>query len=1000
MLRQRVAELEQSTTDSPAIARQKALLAVVTKIRQSLDLDSIFKSTATEVRKLLQADRVAIFRFDPGSGWTDGEFVSEDVLPSFNSAINARVRDHCFGENHARYYQQGRVWAADDVEKVGLLDCHLAILAPFQIRANLVAPILKRDELWGLLCIHQCSGPRQWQESEVEFATKIALHLGIAVQQAKLLEQAQKRSAELQDALAQVQKQQEQQARIADQERAMARVIERIRQTLDMETIFKATTQEVRQILNCDRVVVYRFKPDWSGEFMYESMTEGWQSLIVGPGLKVVWEDTFLQETQGGRYVRHETFTVDDIYTAGLTECHIEILEAFQVKAFVVVPVFVGDRLWGLLGAYQNTETRHWQKREVTLLVQVANQLGVGLNQAELLAQTNQQSSELRATVADLNAIVDNLADGLLVTDTSGQITRFNPALQSMFHLKEVDLKGTKLVEYFPPALVELVGQTERCEREVVTGDVQLEDGRAVQALATSIIKEAEGNEGEQCLGSVILIRDVTMEREVDRMKTDFLATVSHELRTPLTSVLGFASMIQEKFEEVVIPAVPNPDRKTKRALRAVATNVGIIVSEAERLTSLINDVLDIAKMEAGRMEWNFQPTDPVALLEQGMAATFSLFEKSQLQLVKAFEQELPAVLVDRDRIIQVIINLLSNAVKFTAEGNVTCRTVAQDDSLLISIIDTGIGIELEDCKQVFERFRQVGDVLTDKPRGTGLGLPICKQIIEHHGGKIWVESEVGQGSTFSFTLPLYLQEKGVDGTAVLPSHNVDAILQKLKTRVASATSTTARERKTILIADDDPNIRELLRQSLVAESYEVEEAANGKEAITKAKALEPDLIILDVKMPQMNGFDAAAVLKNDPTTMRIPIIMLSIVQDRERGYRIGVDRYLTKPIDRNALLTEVDQLLAQGISTKTVLVVDRDTSTLQTLSNALQTQGYKVIGASTGQEGIDKALSTKPDIIIIDSVLSQEPELVKVLRFSKDLENVSLIFLGETAEP
>ena len=999
MLRQRVADLEHSATGSPAIARQMALLAVVTKIRQSLELDSIFKSTATEVRKLLQADRVAVFRFEPGTNWMDGEFVSEDVLPSFNSAINARVRDRCFGENHARYYQQGRVWAADDVEKAGLLDCHLSILAPFQVQANLVAPILKGEELWGLLCIHQCSAPRQWQESEVEFVTKIALHLGIAVQQAKLLEQAQKRSAELQEALAQVQAQHEQQARIVAQERAMARVIEQIRQTLDMETIFKATTQEVRQILNCDRVVVYRFKPDWSGEFIYESMTEGWKSLIVGPGLKVMWEDTFLQETQGGRYVRHETLTVDDIYKAGLTDCHIEILEAFQVKAFIVVPVFVGDRLWGLLGAYQNAEARQWQKREVTLLVQVANQLGVGLNQAELLVQTNQQSSELQATVADLNAIVDNLADGLLVTNTSGQITRFNPALKSMFHLNGVDLKGTKLSEHFPAELVTLVGQTARCERESVNGDVQLEDGRAVQALATSIIKEAEGDEGEQCLGSVILIRDVTMEREVDRMKTDFLATVSHELRTPLTSVLGFASMIQEKLEEVVIPAVPNPNRKTQRALRAVATNVGIIVSEAERLTSLINDVLDIAKMEAGRMEWNFQPTDPVALLEQGMAATFSLFEKSQLDLVKVFGADLPAVLVDRDRIIQVTINLLSNAVKFTAEGQVTCQAVVQGNSLLVSIADTGIGIEAEDCKQVFERFRQVGDVLTDKPRGTGLGLPICKQIIEHHGGKIWVESQVGQGSTFSFTLPLHLQTNGTYGSTALPSYNVDAILQKLKTRVASATSTTVREQKTILIADDDPSIRELLRQSLTEETYEVKESTNGRDAIIQAKALEPDLIILDVKMPQMNGFDAAAVLKNDPKTMCIPIIMLSIVQDRERGYRIGVDRYLTKPIDRNALLTEVDQLLAQGISTKTVLVVDRGTSTLQTLSNALHTQGYRVIEASTGQEGIDKALSVKPDIIIIDSVLSQEPELVKTLRFSKDLENVSLIFLGETAE-
>jgi len=995
-----LAQVQHQTTEQrKAAERERTLAEVIDKIRRTLDLETIFQTTATEVRQLLNADRVAVFRFIPDSGWTEGEFVSEDVLPEFTPAMTARVRDRCFGDKHATYYQQGRIWAADDIAKAGLLDCHLAVLAPFQVKANLVAPLLKGEELWGLLCIHHCTVPRRWQASEIEFAKKIALHLGVALRQADLLAQAEKRSAELQIALAQVQAQQEHQTAVAEQERALARAIERIRQNLDIETIFQVTTQEVRQILNCDRVVVYRFKADWSGEFMYESMTEGWQSLIVGTGLKVVWEDTYLQETQGGRYANHETCAVNNIYDAGLTDCHIEILEAFQVKAFAVVPVFAGEKLWGLLAAYQNTNPRQWQEREITLLTQVGNQLGVGLNQAELLAQTNAQSSQLRSTLADLNAIVDNLADGLLVTDTRGHITRFNPALKTMFNLEAIELKGTKLADRFPAALSQLVGKTERCEQEIVTGDVELENNRAGQALATSIIKEADGVEGEQCLGSVILIRDVTMEREVDRMKTDFLATVSHELRTPLTSVLGFAAMIQEKLEEVVVPAVQNPDRKTQRALRAVQTNIGIIVSEAERLTALINDVLDIAKMEAGRMEWNLQFADPVGILEQAIAATASLFSKSQLQLIKQFAPALPVVQVDRDRIIQVAINLLSNAVKFTASGSVTCQANIDRNELLIRVIDTGVGIEPDDCKKVFERFKQVGDVLTDKPRGSGLGLPICKQIVEHHGGRIWVESKIGQGSTFSFTLPLGASEDAIEKGTALSFDDVDVIVKQVKEQVASTTSAPEHDRKTILIADDDPNIRELLKQSLEAEAYEVRQATNGKDAIAKAKTLQPDLIVLDVKMPHMNGFDAAAVLKNDPNTMGIPIIMLSIVQDRERGYRIGVDRYLTKPIDRSELLREIDFLLSQGVSAKTVLVVDRDASTLQLLSNALRMQGYSVVAASTGQEGLEKAISVKPDIIIIDSLLSQEPELVKTLRFAKGLENVCLIFLGETVE-
>lgn len=780
-----------------ATEQERALGQVIDKIRQTLDLETIFQTTAIEVRRLLNADRVGMFRFDSamtpegqatGSQvppYSCGEFVSEDLIPSFSSALAAKIEDHCFGNHHALYYQQGRAWAANDIYAANISQCHKDILERFQVRANLVVPLLKGEELWGLLCIHQCSGPREWQDWEIEFVKKIAVNLGVALQQAELLNQAQQRSQELQIALAQVQAQKEHQAKLAQQERTLARVIERIRQTLELEAIFSSTTQEVRQMLNCDRVVVYQFNPNWSGQFVYESHCQGWKSLLIGADIDPVWHDPYLQETQGGRYANHETFAIDDLDRVELAPCHREILESFEVKAFAVVPVFVGDKLWGLLGAYEHQSPRHWEDREIALLAQVANQLGVGINQAELLTQTKTQSRQLRSTLADLSAIIDNLADGLLVTDTRGRITRFNPALLAMFNLQGVDLRGRQLAENFPPELARLVLQTERSEQKIVTVDVELENHRAGQALATSIVKEAEMDEGEQCLGSVILIRDVTVEREVDRMKTEFLATVSHELRTPLTSVLGFASIIKEKLEETILPGIAPENRKTFKATQRVLDNINIIVSEAERLTSLINDVLDIAKMEAGPMEWDIKPDDPVQILKQALAATSSLFERHRLQLIQEIPPELPQVLVDRDRMIQVVINLISNAVKFSEQGCVICEAAVQpcspdsfaahiahkftdpfnlgvsldaEQELTIRITDTGIGIAEDDQNKVFERFKQVGNILTNKPKGTGLGLPICKQIVEHHGGRIWVESKLGLGSTFSFTIPIVKQ--------------------------------------------------------------------------------------------------------------------------------------------------------------------------------------------------------------------------------------------------
>ncbi|MEH1837748.1 MAG: PAS domain S-box protein [Nostoc sp.] len=614
------------------------------------------------------------------------------------------------------------------------------------------------------------------------------------------------------------------------------------------------------------------------------------------------------------------------------------------------------------------------------------------LNQ-ELEARVAERTAAMQNTLAEaqgLNAILDNLADGLLVADTAGQITHFNPAFLTMYGLTASPLNG-HYRELPISGLADLVARTQSHPQEVFSAEVALTKERIGQAVATAIFKKTANSEPATCFGSALLIRDVTAEKEIDQMKTDFISTVSHELRTPLTSVLGFASIIQEKLETDVFPMISTEDRKLQKTIKRVANNLNIIVSEAERLTSLINDVLDIAKMEAGKVEWQMQPIDSSELLDWATNSTAGLFETNGLQLVSEIEPGLPQIVGDRNRLLQVLINLISNAVKFTESGCVSCRVKQENDGVCFSVIDTGIGIAPEDQPKVFEKFRQVGDTLTDKPKGTGLGLPICKQIVDHHGGRIWVESEPGKGSVFSFIIPTYASDQ--KNTANL---NLDTLVQQLKEHVITKNAVLNQNRKTILVVDDDANIRELLRQQLENEGYNVREGKDGMDAIHQIKIARPDLILLDVMMPQINGFDVAAVLKNDPQTADIPIIILSIIENKERGYHIGIDRYLTKPIDTEKLLNEIDSLLYQGISSKKVLVVDKNASALKTLSDVLQTQGYSVIEASDPQECIYKALSTKPDMIIIDSIFSQETDLVKTLRFEKELENVFFIMLSE----
>ncbi len=454
------------TNDSsmPAIQeelnQQKALARAIARIRRSLDLGIIFTTTAQEVRQLLKCDRVAVFRLDPQRNW-EGEFVSEDVGENWPSALGAKVYDHCFGEKFAIHYQQGQFQVVADIYAAELSECHVKILEQFQVRANLVVPLLEEENLWGLLCIHQCSGPRSWQPDEIEFIQQIADHLGVALQHEQYVQQLKAQSAELARA-AEREKQ-------VERQKTVARIIDKIRQILDIETIFAIATQEVRQLLNADRVAIYQFFPDWTGTFVAESVAEGWTPLV---GTLPIIEDTHLQETKGGRYANHENFAVDDIYQVGHADCHIQLLEQFQAKAYVIVPLFQGEKLWGLLAAYQNSAPRHWQEDEIDLLAQIGSQLTIALQQLEYLKQMQAQSAQLTKAAERekmierqkiLAAIVDKIRRSLdietIFRTTSEEVKKLLQADRVIIYRFNPDWSGTCVFESVAPEWIPLLNQ-------------------------------------------------------------------------------------------------------------------------------------------------------------------------------------------------------------------------------------------------------------------------------------------------------------------------------------------------------------------------------------------------------------------------------------------------------------------------------------------------------------------------------------------------------------
>ncbi|NDY56611.1 response regulator [Desulfovibrio sulfodismutans] len=530
---------------------------------------------------------------------------------------------------------------------------------------------------------------------------------------------------------------------------------------------------------------------------------------------------------------------------------------------------------------------------------------------------------ELQGALAHMRAIMDNMADGLLVTDAHGRITNVNPPLVHMFGLEGADLTGKDARQLFSGAMAELPEAARTAQTAILTAEVRLGGGRVGKAAASAIHSHADGSAGPDAvaddaatwLGTVILVRDITSEKEVDRMKTEFISTVSHELRTPLTSVLGFAKIIRKKFVEDILPRLDASDNKSRRAAGQIGDNLGIIVSEGERLTELVNDVLDIAKMESGKIEWDLQPVTIAEVITRSVTATSALIEQKGLSLAQDVSFGLPQFLGDRDRLIQVMLNLISNAVKFTAAGGITIRAFIDGEMIRVGVSDTGPGISENDQQIIFEKFKQAGDTLTEKPKGTGLGLPICRQIVDRHGGRIWVESTPGAGSVFWFTLPI----RGASRQDAAHPVQQPAFRDRLLPLPAE------KNQGTILVVDDEPPVRLFLEQLLADEGFRVLSASDGPQAIEMAKAHAPDLITMDLMMPGMDGTTTIRHLRADPATRDIPVVVISALPARERE-QAGGDACMVKPVDESALIETIVSLLrGAGKDTRPCMVLKRN---------------------------------------------------------------------------